>query len=346
MSILLRVERESGGQPIKLGNGQITGYNYTNTSPADFLAKAYNAEHSIQIRGEIPLRLLPPVEQDTDNSNTLYAWALTEYRPGNDYYRSVTVRIVRHEKTIREVKFTHAYVHIYQKEVNGLKGVLEFELVVRQKRDQLDSIQFGTAESMQQKFKKEKRDHFTILSGASKIEFAESTRSIRYAYAEEAFGIEGGSSSDSSQTWCRAIIDGITYSDAAPCDNSSHCVKIPKDLQEILNDPEKRIKYVDKFFKKYQGKHYPNPSTNEIKINFGKDIVGFMEWELNSTRIAKSTESAYWKSINAQMIADIYWAQQAFITKPGTKQEEIWSEYEIRWKKFMSTPNQALWNRK
>ncbi|WP_010501201.1 hypothetical protein [Paenibacillus elgii] len=140
MSILLRVERESGGQPIELGDGQITGYSYINTSPADFFAKAYNAEHSIQIRGEIPLRLLPPVEQDADNSNTLYAWALTEYRPDNDYYRSVTVRIVRHEKTIREVKFTDAYVHVYQEQVNGLKGVLEFELVVRQRRDHLDSI--------------------------------------------------------------------------------------------------------------------------------------------------------------------------------------------------------------
>ncbi|SCW80302.1 hypothetical protein SAMN04487970_105125 [Paenibacillus tianmuensis] len=79
MSTLLRVEREPGHPPIELGNGQITGYSYINSSPADFFAKAYNAEYSIQIRGEIPLRLLPPVEQDADNSNTLYAWALTEF---------------------------------------------------------------------------------------------------------------------------------------------------------------------------------------------------------------------------------------------------------------------------
>ncbi|GMX62601.1 hypothetical protein Elgi_24060 [Paenibacillus elgii] len=75
MSIILKVERESGGQPIELGDGQITAYSYANTSPADFLAKAYNVIHSIQIRGKIPLRLLPPVEPDADNSNTLYAWA-------------------------------------------------------------------------------------------------------------------------------------------------------------------------------------------------------------------------------------------------------------------------------
>ena len=47
MSILLRVERESGGQLIELVNGQITGYSYLNTSPADFFAKAYNAVDSI-----------------------------------------------------------------------------------------------------------------------------------------------------------------------------------------------------------------------------------------------------------------------------------------------------------
>ncbi|MGF9917139.1 hypothetical protein ABEX47_23575 [Paenibacillus ehimensis] len=170
MSILLRIERESGGQPIELSDGKITGYSYINTSPADFFAKAYNADHSIQIRGEIPLRLLSPVEQDADNSNTLYAWALTEYRPENDYYRSVTVQIVRHEKTIREVKFTHAYVHVYQEQVNGLKGVLEFELVLRQKRDQFDSIQLGKVKPINRDFPNKKEKQVSILSNAPKIE--------------------------------------------------------------------------------------------------------------------------------------------------------------------------------
>ena len=182
MSILLRVERESGGQPLELGDGKITGYSYINTSPADFLAKAYNAEHSIQIRGEIPLRLLPPVGQDVDNSNTLYAWALTEYRPDNDYYRTVTVQIVRHEKTIREVKFTHAYVHVYQEQVNGLKGVLEFELVVRQRRDQFDSIQFGSFRTLQPSSGEGK--HTRGPSSASKIEFWESQNQKLYASAD------------------------------------------------------------------------------------------------------------------------------------------------------------------
>ncbi|MDO3675663.1 hypothetical protein [Paenibacillus ehimensis] len=167
MSILLRVERESSDQPIELGNGQITGYSYINTSPVDFFAKAYNAVHSIQIRGEIPLRLLPPVEQDADNSNTLYAWALTEYRPDNDYYRSVTVKIIRHEKIIRELVFTHAYVHGYNEQVNGWKGTLEFELILRQKRDQLDSIRCSSGESTIQNLtnKKDKRVSLLAYSG-------------------------------------------------------------------------------------------------------------------------------------------------------------------------------------
>ncbi|KEQ21775.1 hypothetical protein [Paenibacillus tyrfis] len=71
-----------------------------------------------------------------------------------------------------------------------MKGVLEFELIVRQRRDQFDSIQFGTAESMQQKFKKEKRDYVTILSGASKIEFAESTRSIDMHMRKRLLGLK------------------------------------------------------------------------------------------------------------------------------------------------------------
>lgn len=167
----MKVARESGGQQIELGNGQITGYNYTNTSPTNFLAKTYNVVHSIQIRGKIPLRLLPPVVPEMDNSNTLYAWALTEYRPDNDYYRTVTVQIVRHEKTIREVNFTHAYVHAYNEQVNGMKGVLEFELVVRQKRDQLDYIQFGSVESIQQHSVREKESRVTTQKDTPKIAF-------------------------------------------------------------------------------------------------------------------------------------------------------------------------------
>ncbi|GMX60606.1 hypothetical protein Elgi_06800 [Paenibacillus elgii] len=208
MSILLRIERESGGQSIELSNGQITGYSYINTSPADFFAKAYNAEHSIQIRGEIPLRLLPPVEQDADNSNTLYAWALTEYRPDNDYYRSVIIQIVRHEKTIREVKFPHAYVHVYQEQVNGLKGVLEFELVVRQRRDQLDSIQFGFTEKKELSFTKEKGKPVTILSRAPKpSDFAIRRDLNQIAWYENI--IADGSVGD--QQWAQSMLDSGAY---------------------------------------------------------------------------------------------------------------------------------------
>ncbi|PUA40646.1 hypothetical protein C8Z91_03105 [Paenibacillus elgii] len=178
MSILLKVERESGGQPIELGNGQITGYSYTNTSPADFLAKAYNVVHSIQIRGEIPLRLLPPVEQDADNSNTLYAWALTEYRPDNDYYRSVTVRVIRHEKAIREFVFTHAYIHGYNEKVNGLKGTLEFELILRQKRDQLDSIRCSLGESTIQDLSKKKEKRVSLLAYSGSTPFDNSSMNV------------------------------------------------------------------------------------------------------------------------------------------------------------------------
>ncbi|MCM3269093.1 hypothetical protein [Paenibacillus elgii] len=179
MSISLKIERISGGVPIEFGDGKITGFSYMNKSPIDFLAKANNAVHSVQIRGEIPLRLLPPITQNSDNTNTLYVWALTEYRPDNDFYRTCTIQVVRHEKTIREVVFTHAYVHAYTEQVNGMKGVLEFELVIRQKRDQLDSIRlgphFGSVE-------KKKQQRVTILESAQET-YKGSRTSHLYAYA-------------------------------------------------------------------------------------------------------------------------------------------------------------------
>ncbi|MCM3268836.1 hypothetical protein [Paenibacillus elgii] len=225
MSILLRVERETDSQPIELGNGQITGYSYINTSPADFFAKAYNAEYSIQIRGEIPLRLLPPVEQDGDNSNTLYAWALTEYRPDNDYYRTVTVQILRHEKMIREVKFTHAYVHVYQEQINGMKGVLDFELVVRQKRDQFDSIQFGSNDNQKGE---------TILSSTTLLMHNEVKRSKSEKRLHIASVAEVESYTNSwGESYANQFKDRDLDGPLEPIDHNAYRLYTKKDKEEL-----------------------------------------------------------------------------------------------------------------
>ncbi|MFK4302329.1 MULTISPECIES: hypothetical protein [unclassified Paenibacillus] len=45
--------------------------------------------------------------------------------------------------TIRDITFTHAYVDKYQEQIDTSKEILEFELVLKQKEDQLGKIQYS-----------------------------------------------------------------------------------------------------------------------------------------------------------------------------------------------------------
>lgn len=144
MSISLRIERKSGGEPIEFVKGEITGFTYKNNSSINLSAKSTNLAHSLHIRSKIPLHSLPSVIDNADNSNMLYTWANTEYKPDSeDYYRKCNIQIVRNENTIRDITFTHAYVVKYQEQIDTSKEILEFELVLKQKEDQLGKIQYS-----------------------------------------------------------------------------------------------------------------------------------------------------------------------------------------------------------
>jgi hypothetical protein len=88
------------------------------------------------------------------------------------------------------------------------------------------------------------------------------------------------------------------------CDTTSHFIETPKELQEVLDSPEKRIEYVRSFLD---------------KPGYGKDVVGFMEWEKSSGRLVVSP---YWDYVNGQMIGDMFWAKQSFLVATNTKPEE------------------------
>ncbi|APB75674.1 hypothetical protein [Paenibacillus polymyxa] len=143
MSISLRIERKSGGEPIEFIKGEITGFTYKNNSSINLSAKSSNLAHSLHIRSKIPLHSLPSVIYNADNSNMLYTWANAEYKlDSEDYYRKCNIQVVRNENAIRDITFTHAYVDKYQEQIDTSKEILEFELVLKQKEDQLGKIQY------------------------------------------------------------------------------------------------------------------------------------------------------------------------------------------------------------
>ncbi|KQO18105.1 hypothetical protein [Paenibacillus sp. Leaf72] len=336
MSISLKIESESKRTPIALTNGQISEFSFKHKTPTDSWAKSTEASHTLYIRGKAPLRLFPSVAANSNNSDMLYTWALSNAGIDEDYYRKCTILIIRNEQTIRKVIFPHAFVHCYTEQIDGREGTIRFELVLGQKRDQLDKVEVDPnlkeTNAVKIMSSKTKEDPLVKYGYNTSIPMLLSTATT--ASTNKAKAIK-----DTSGNWCRATVKGKVYSHAAPCSDPKHCIMMPADLQNILDKPSARIEYVSKFFEKYQGKHYPNPSTQDIKINYGIDIIGFMKWEEQSQRF---TDSPYWQYVNAQMIADIYWAQGSFIVAKNTKTEEIWSENEIKWRKFKTTPNQDL----
>ncbi|MDP1511321.1 hypothetical protein Q8I65_14015 [Paenibacillus ottowii] len=129
MSISLRIERKSGGEPIEFVKGEVIGFTYKNNSSINLSAKSPNLTHSLHIRSKIPLHSLPSVVDNADNSNMLYTWANTEYKPDSeDYYRKCNIQIVRNENTIRDITFTHAYVDEYQEQIDTSKRSLNLNL--------------------------------------------------------------------------------------------------------------------------------------------------------------------------------------------------------------------------
>ncbi|URJ45233.1 hypothetical protein MF628_005027 [Paenibacillus polymyxa] len=98
----------------------------------------------------------------------LYTWANTEYKPDSeDYYRKCNIQIVRNENTIRDITFTHAYVDKYQEQIDTSKEILEFELVLKQKEDQLGKIQYSPQVEPKETREKDQSDvSQKVLEGA------------------------------------------------------------------------------------------------------------------------------------------------------------------------------------
>jgi hypothetical protein len=139
MSIWISIDRKNGS-PMLFSGGHFTEYQFHYFSQPVSWAKSTVTMVEVLIRGEIPLRLLPPVKQNEKTSNTLYNWALTNFETDNDYYRNFILKVIRNGRIIRKIILPNAYVQNYREEINYQKGVLEIVLVLRQKQDLTENI--------------------------------------------------------------------------------------------------------------------------------------------------------------------------------------------------------------
>ncbi|KAF6576451.1 hypothetical protein MKY98_06165 [Paenibacillus sp. FSL M8-0228] len=266
MSISLRIERKSGGEPIEFVKGEITGFTYKNNSSLNLSAKSTNLVHSLHILSKIPLHSLPSVIDNADNSNMLYTWANTEYEPDTeDYYRKCNIQIVRNENTIRDITFTHAYVHEYQEQIDTSKEILEFELVLKQKEDQLGKIQYSPQLELKETREKEQSDVSEKV-----LEDAYSKNMLVYA-GSNTFPFENPMV-ELEKTWVRGV------------------EKVKNSSDTVLHYPDRKaftLVAVPIARKKY-GDITANLLQHSLDYNPGN--LHFNEWSYEAQQIKKSKE--------------------------------------------------------
>ncbi|MGF9644541.1 hypothetical protein [Paenibacillus sp. FSL L8-0502] len=266
MSISLRIERKSGGEPIEFVKGEITGFTYKNNSSLNLSAKSTNLVHSLHILSKIPLHSLPSVIDNADNSNMLYTWANTEYEPDTeDYYRKCNIQIVRNENTIRDITFTHAYVQEYQEQIDTSKEILEFELVLKQKEDQLGKIQYSPQLELKETREKEQSDVSEKV-----LEDAYSKNMLVYA-GSNTFPFENPMV-ELEKTWVRGV------------------EKVKNSSDTVLHYPDRKaftLVAVPIARKKY-GDITANLLQHSLDYNPGN--LHFNEWSYEAQQIKKSKE--------------------------------------------------------
>ncbi|MCF2717748.1 hypothetical protein [Paenibacillus sp. 203] len=266
MSISLRIERKSGGEPIEFVKGEIIGFTYKNNSSINLSAKSPNLTHSLHIRSKIPLHSLPSVINNADKSNMLYTWANTEYKPDSeDYYRKCNIQIVRNENTIRDITFTHAYVDEYQELIDTSKEILEFELVLKQKEDQLGKIQYSP-----QLKPKETREKDQSDVSQKVLEGAYSKNMLVYA-GNNTFPFENPMV-ELEKTWVRGV------------------EKVKKSTDTVIHYPDRKAfaSVAVPIARKKYGDITANLLQHSLDYNPGN--LHFNEWSYEAQQIKKSKE--------------------------------------------------------
>ncbi|AOK88498.1 hypothetical protein [Paenibacillus polymyxa] len=266
MSISLRIERKSGGEPIEFVKGEITGFTYKNNSSINLSAKSTNLAHSLHIRSKIPLHSLPSVIDNADNSNMLYTWANTEYKPDSeDYYRKCNIQIVRNENTIRDITFTHAYVVKYQEQIDTSKEILEFELVLKQKEDQLGKIQYSPQLEPKETREKDQSDvSQKVLEGAYSKNMLVYAGNITFPFENPMVELE--------KTWVRGV------------------EKVKDSTDTVIHYPDRKAFTLVAV--PIARKKYGDITANLLKhsLDYKPGNLNFNEWSYEAQQVKKSKE--------------------------------------------------------
>lgn len=125
-------------ETIELGLQAVQKVIFDTDTPDDSNARSTDLGMTITVVGKI----LTPVNGGVaDTSVKLAKWALVPSE-SIDCYGKVTVEVLAGNKVVRQIVLDTAYVVDYREIFNDSAGVGIFELVVRQKKDLNDKVEY------------------------------------------------------------------------------------------------------------------------------------------------------------------------------------------------------------
>lgn len=133
-----RIKVEGASETIELGVTNLTQVKFETDTPNDSNARSTDVGMALRISGKI----LAAVDgQAADETIKLAQWSLVPAEVA-DCYRKVTVQVIAAEQVVREIHLTNAFVVDFKERYGDTEGVGTFELLVRQKKDRNNLVQY------------------------------------------------------------------------------------------------------------------------------------------------------------------------------------------------------------
>jgi hypothetical protein len=133
MSFRLAVE---GGVSIQMEEDQIINAIYRTDTPNDSNARSTEVGSELRIIGKIVKNSESSQSEATVN---LARWSLVSAAAAN-CYRQVTLEVIAAGQVTRKIVMPNAFVVDYVEDFGANQGIGTFTLVVRQKKDKIDSV--------------------------------------------------------------------------------------------------------------------------------------------------------------------------------------------------------------
>ncbi len=135
MGVRLSIE---GTESVKLKETSITGIKFGADIPHDSNARSTDLGSTVWIEGKI---LAAVNGEAADDTSKLAKWALVAAEK-SDCYRKVQIDVVSASQIVRQITIPNAFVVDYEEDFSDDTGAGTFRLLIKQKKDKMNSLKF------------------------------------------------------------------------------------------------------------------------------------------------------------------------------------------------------------